>query len=369
LYYDHLQRPQQLSDYSIDVGDIEFHHRFALGQRQELIYGGEYRYWADDFGPGPLASMNPQRRDDYIVSGFIQDDFTLVPDRFHLIAGTKIEDNSSSGFEVQPSGRALWTPNERNTVWGAVSRAVRTPSRWEQDATIVSAPVANPAVPLPVQPVVVGTREFDSEELTAYELGYRVKPASAVSVDTSVFYNHYENIRGFEVGTPSFSATPVPHLALPVTVSNSFNAESYGAEIAGTWKVNDRWRLAASYSFLNINVHSKTPPNASNGPVANVYEHASPRNQAQFHSYLDITRNLQFNAGFYFVDSLSAIGVPYYIRTDLGLTWTPKKNLDVTVGVQNLFDNHHPEFAGTETTFTANTEVPRTVYGQIVFRY
>lgn len=370
VYYDRLDRPGSLSPYRIDIGDIEFHHRFALGERQEIIYGAEYRYWADQYDTSPLViAMRPRRRNDYLASAFIQDDLTILPDRFHLIAGTKIEQNSSSGFEVQPSARALWTPSERHTVWGAVSRAVRTPARWEQDATIVSAPVAIPGLPFPAQPVVFGTRNFNSEELTAYELGYRVRPAPRLSVDTAIFYNAYDKLRGYELGTPSFAATPVPHLGQPVFVSNSFSAESLGVEIAGNWQVNERWRWAGSYSFLNTRVHTMTPPNPSNTPVRKLYEHSSPRHQAQVHSYLDITRNLQLNAGIYFVDTLSALNVPLFIRTDVGLTWTPRKNLELTIGVQNLFDNHHPEFVGTSTTFAANTEVPRTVYGQIVFRY
>ena len=50
------------------------------------------------------------------------------------------------------------------------------------------------------------------------------------------------------------------------------------------------------------------------------------------------------NASVYFVDRLAALNVPYYIRGDLGLTWTPKKNLEVSVGVQNLFDRRYYTF-------------------------
>jgi iron complex outermembrane receptor protein len=246
MYYDHLTRPVGGSSYHIDTGDIDFHHRFPLGDRQEIVWGLGYRYWADEFKPGPFASMNPENRDDYIASAFIQDDLTIVKDKLHLIGGTKVEENTYSGFEVQPSGRMVWTPDEQNTLWGAVSRAQRTPARWEQDGRIVSAPTASPLLPVPVQPIVHGTREFDSEGLNAFEVGYRLKPAPKFSLDTALFYNAYDHLRGFEPGAPGFLATPVPHVVVPVFVANSFYAESYGAEIAGNWQVTDRWRLAAS---------------------------------------------------------------------------------------------------------------------------
>jgi outer membrane receptor protein involved in Fe transport len=100
-----------------------------------------------------------------------------------------------------------------------------------------------------------------------------------------------------------------------------------------------------------------------------LYENSSPRNQFQIHSYLDITKTVQLNASVYIVHRLAALGVPYYVRGDVGVSWFPRKNLELTAGVQNVFDSQHVEFVGSGTTFAANTEVPRTFYGQIVFRY
>ncbi|MBI2189549.1 MAG: hypothetical protein HYU37_20835 [Acidobacteria bacterium] len=43
-----------------------------------------------------------------------------------LTLGAKVEHNSYSGTEAEPSIRANWMPTERQALWGAVTRAVRT---------------------------------------------------------------------------------------------------------------------------------------------------------------------------------------------------------------------------------------------------
>jgi iron complex outermembrane receptor protein len=308
-------------------------------------------------------------RDSYLVNAFAQDDVTIVPDRWHLIFGSKLEENSQSGFEYEPTGRLLWTPNDKNSAWLAVSRAVRTPARWEQDARISPEPVASPLVPLPIAPQARGNPDFASENLLAYEAGYRVKPSASLSLDLAAFVNSYDNLRGFDTGMPSFVATPVPHLLEPITVANSLDAESYGAEISANWQVNDHWRLSGSYSFLQLQVHQHGATNSANDDQEKMLEGSSPQHQAQLHSYWDITRNLQLNASVYFVDRLSAMHVPAYVRGDVGVTWMPRKNLKLSVVVQNIFDNRHPEFTSSGTTLVTGSEVPRTVYGQIEFRY
>ena len=75
-----------------------------------------------------MFSFQPEKRDTHFYSGFLQDNITLIPDRFHVILGSKFEHNIYTGFEIQPNFRFLLTLNEYQTFWGAISRAVRTPS-------------------------------------------------------------------------------------------------------------------------------------------------------------------------------------------------------------------------------------------------
>jgi iron complex outermembrane receptor protein len=46
-------------------------------------------------------------------------------------AGSKFEYSSLSGGSIQPNIRVSVAPTFRQTIWGAVSHAVRTPARVE----------------------------------------------------------------------------------------------------------------------------------------------------------------------------------------------------------------------------------------------
>jgi len=369
VYYDHLNRSVWMNaPYSLNTADIDFHHRFGLGQRQEITWGLGYRFTADGVrptepSPGTPSFTMPRHRDDYFASGFIQDDIALVPGRLHFIAGTKLEENSYSWFEADPSGKLLWTPNDANTVWGSIARAVRTPSRWEQDSTL-SALAVPTGTPLAGLVQAQADPHFISEELVAYELGYRVRPSRRLSLDLSGFFNHYDNLQGFVAGIPLPDPGPPAHLIVPERVSNDLYGHSFGGELAANWNVTDAWRLSASYTFVELKIHHSQPD-----PLGqSIYdERASPHNQFQVHSYWDVSKNVQLNASAYYVDSLG-VGVPTYVRVDLGITWRPKDGLELSAGAQNLLDNKHGEFAGLRVV-NVESEIPRTFYGELTWRF
>lgn len=366
IYYDNLRRSSTLGSYTIDTFDLDFQHRFRPLDGHELIWGAGFRFNADRYHLKNVVSINPDSRDAYLVSAFVQDDVTLVKDRLHLIVGSKFEQNSYTGFEFQPSARVLWTPNDRNTFWGSVSRAVRTPSRADEDAQLVLSRVVDPQSGLPVDVDFVGNNQVYSEQLIAYELGYRAQVSKAFSVDVAAFYNRYDNLLSLQPGAPALVFTPpTPHVRIDVSRMNKRKAETYGAEVAANWNVTDNWRLTGSYTFLTALIHS-TSSDRSLDPETGAEDNV-PRNQLQLRSYLDVTKDLELNAAAYYVENLAGPGVPSYVRVDLGMTWRPKKDVELTVGVQNLLDDRHPEFGG--QFGVASTEVQRTVYAQFLVRF
>ena len=366
FYYDRLNRSDIQLGYTLDTYDLDFQHRFALSPRQEVIWGADFRFMTDSIRNGTVGTFSPRNRDAYLVSGFVQDDVTIIPDRLHFILGTKMETNSYSGFEIQPSARILWTPNERNSIWGAVSRAVRTPSRWEEDSNLVFATLPTTPAGIPGEIDTQGHKGFESETMWAYELGYRTQATQSLTVDAAVFYNSYDNLRSGAQGTPGVSLNPMPpHLVIPINLGNGISGATYGFEVAANWNVTPAWRLTGSYSFLITDLHRGFGVDVTN---ERAFEGTSPQNQFQIHSYYDITKDLEFNTSFYYVENLATGNIPSVLRLDAALTWRPKENLEVTVGVQNALDPQHPEF-NSGFFQNQNTEVPRAVYGQVVFRF
>src|SRR5207302_7540117 len=93
--------------------------------------------------------------------------------RLRITLGSKFEHNDFTGFEMEPNGRVLWNASSKQSIWGAISRAVRTPARTEQDMRLDAAllPPSAASGGLPVLVTVQGDRNFKSEDVVAYESG------------------------------------------------------------------------------------------------------------------------------------------------------------------------------------------------------
>ena len=356
LYYDHSEQGDAPIVIKNDTCDFDLQHRFALGTRQDIVWGAGYRYQTEDIANSDFfVTLMPNSDRDHLFSTFLQDDITVVEKHLHLTIGSKLEDNEETGFEVEPSVRLAWTPTTKQTLWAAVSRAVRTPSELERDI------VENRSVIPPATLVtVLGNPNLKAEELTAYELGYRIQPAERLSFDVATHYNVYDQLIAPVQGTPYF-VPPTGPVIVPLTFQNNTHADTYGAEISGEWRVTDNWKLVASYTFLHERLNPQ--PDYNN----------DPQNQFQIRSYLDLPHNIELDGAVYYVDCIHpllgnpTIGIPAYIRVDLGVTWRPTKSLEFGIYGQNLADGSHSEFTSYKTTVL--TEIPRSVMARITWRF
>ncbi len=127
-YYDRTHRLiPPIFEENRDTFDLEMEGRFVVGAH-DVVYGGNYRLSADRIGNlGPSLAFIPAKATEQLASVYLQDEWRLVPRRFAIAIGSKFEYNTFSQFEIQPSGRFVWTPGGEQTIWGAISRAVRTP--------------------------------------------------------------------------------------------------------------------------------------------------------------------------------------------------------------------------------------------------
>jgi iron complex outermembrane recepter protein len=370
LYYDRTQRDQFVLGEDRDTLDFDFQHRFQLTLNQALIWGLGYRYTRDDIQNSERVSMIPDSRADQLLSAFVQDEITLQPDKWWLTMGSKFEHNDYTGFEVQPSLRLRWKPESQQTAWAAVSRAVRTPSRSDYDLRSNRTPETT-ALPFPpysatYQPAIFGDDDFESEELIAYELGYRWQPAPRISTDVAAFYNQYHKLRTLEPDPAAsyFEADPEPHTVVPAFFGNKMKGETYGIEWVATWQPLNFWKLTAGYTWLQMDLHAEAD---SGDTSAEEQSGISPVHQIQLRSNLDLPRGWSFDSALYYVDELSALDVPAYTRLDLRIGWQPDPVWEFSLSLQNLLDDRHPEFA--ERTDAVPSEIPRQIYAQITWRH
>jgi iron complex outermembrane recepter protein len=359
-YFDHTYRDDAIAEVALDTADLTFQHTFGLGERNDVIWGLGYRFIDTriDEANSPAVTVLDHNIPLNLFSAFVQDEFKIIPDKLTFTLGTKIEHNDFTGFEVQPSARLMFKPVENQTVWTAVSRAVGTPS--ESDGKTVEtfalgAPVVGPGGGLYV-PTFVGNPQLKSEELLAYELGYRIQPIPRVSVDVSTFYNDYSRLVGQQPGA-FIPGTPVG--ILEIDSVNTLRGQSYGGESVVTYAMTDFWRLSASYSLLLLHVQGTPAANARTAELN------APTHQVVLRSSFDFTRHASLDTDLRYVDNVQ--GVVAYVTADVRLSYRPTPNWELSVVGQNLLDNSHPEQASNIGAPT--TEVPRGFYGKVTWRY
>jgi iron complex outermembrane receptor protein len=333
-YYDRLSRTTPFVDLEQRTADIDAQYRFPVGARHNVICGAGYRQIDDRFfGSVFDVTLDPAARNTNLFSAFIQDEITLSEDVWRLIMGAKWIHNDFSGPEYQPSIRLLHTPDERQTLWAAVSRAVRTPNRIEDDLTFHQFVGFNPN---PTFVRIVGNRALEAEDLVAYELGYRAQPTESFSWDLATFYNNYTDLSGpVAIGAPFFDPT-IPAVIVPQTLDNTLGADSYGAELATTLQMNPDWRLSGAYTLLYIDMHA--------GPT-DFTEGSNPHNQASVRSSWALNPEWDLDLIGRYVDNLPALGISSYVAADARLAWHPSDNFEWAVVGRNLLDDRHAEFS------------------------
>ena len=321
-----------------NTADLELQYSLRYGEHY-VVVGGNYRASHDNIdNVAPSLAFIPDNRTVHLVSGYLQDEWHIVPDKFWFTAGSKFEYNSFSGFEIQPTGRLTWMPDSNQTVWAAISRAVRTPTRIDQN--LVS---PNPAFGAAV---LIANEDFGSEDLIAYELGYRVKATSTLSFDVAGYYNDYSHLRSVE---------PLPNGQL--TIENKLAGETYGLGLTTRWRVTDWWQLDGNLSLLHEDIHTSEGGHDVSRAKG---ETNDPSASCNFHSGMDLPWHLRLDTYLRYVDDLPHPYTPSYVTGDLRLAWAPTKNYELAIVARNLFDATHPEFASTDPAMTR--EVERTVY-------
>ncbi|HKX30081.1 MAG TPA: TonB-dependent receptor [Blastocatellia bacterium] len=366
IYFDRSRREIRDVGERVDTIDFDFQHHLALKRRQDLIWGVGYRLIADQTNGnlGTPAQFTPKGRSFQIFSAFVQDELMLIKNRLRLTLGTKLEHNDYTGYEVQPSARLLWTPSARQTVWAAASRAVRTPARTQNSLRINATAFPGPDG-LIVFSTLIGSPDPQSEELRAYELGYRAQPSRKLSLDLAAFYNVYDRLVTFDPGPPFFDTFGYPHLTIPLRFGNLMNGRVYGAELSATADLTRRWRVRGGYSFLAAELNHKLAGQDQNVDLG---ENHSPKHQFQVHSYFKLPGRLELDNGLYYLTKLSAQSIPGYTRLDLRLGWKMRESFELSFGAQNLLDDRHPEFNSLDS-IVITSQAKRSFYGKATWRF
>lgn len=357
FYYDHVDFGMYGLHQMLTTADLDFQHHFAAGSRNDIVWGLDARVQPSTIVGGYAAYFMQPAHTNWLASAFVQDEIKLN-DSLWLTAGTKFENNDTTGANMQPSVRVLWAPNKKHSVWAATSRALREPSREDVDVHVTPYVMT---LPNGLSGFVVnsGNPNIQAESLLAYETGYRFEPNKRASLDFSGFYNRYNNLLSIQAaGEPylSFDAnSTMPIVIIPQIFTNSEKGQTYGFEASGVVNVSRFWKLSPGYSLL----HSKLDGTSVGDPYILLGD--APEQHFQLRSALNLRSNLELDATYYRVSALDRQDVPGYNRLDLRLGWRISDSFEMSFVGQNL-TGHHYEFGIESATLTVPTYMGRSAY-------
>ncbi len=272
VYFDHVNRtdfstaipinvlqdpPESLAgQFTIDTFDIDFSHRFSWGERFETIWGVGYRSAKDEVIGGDLIDFDVTSFNADLYNLFVQQDSSFFDDRLRVSVGSKFEQNDFTGFEIQPGARAIWI-DEDWSLWAAVSRAVRTPSRFEtsQDVTLGELDPDPLLAQFPFLEVIDLSQEGDpdlkAEDLLAVEFGFRKAWPGKISLDVAAYHNQYDDLialvkGGFDVDTEDIGPGGTEVVVArdeKVNTANAISGVVYGLEASLQFQPADWWKI------------------------------------------------------------------------------------------------------------------------------
>lgn len=342
--------PAGLLKDSLTTYDLDFQHSLQPTTGHRFMWGFGYRFTHDVVEQqAPNVAYLPPRLDRNLFSVFLQDEFSVAND-VAVTLGSKFEHNDYTGLEVEPTARIQWQWTPSRMLWGAVSRAVRMPSRFDTH-------LHEPAPPLTI---IQGNPDFRSEEVIAYELGFRTRVAARFSGSVALFYNTYDHVR-------SIGITPVT--LFPLVFGNDLKAETYGAELTGDFQVQDWWRVSAGLTVLREDVRVR--PGGVDLQNA-LDETADPKHQVMLRSLMNLPGDFELDAALRWVDALRVNNggvpaeVPAYAELDARLAWHASDRLEIALVGRNLLHSQHPEYGAPSPS---REELQRSLSAKITWRY
>lgn len=310
--------------------EIEKQNKF---EKHELVFGTGYRYVLDDLDNTDIIAGDPESRETDLVNFFFQDKYELVKGRFYITYGSKFSHNDYTHFEQQPSVRLSYLPNQDNTIWTSVSKAVRTPNRKENDPEILFGYAST------------SNLNIESEELVAYEVGYRNKAIKDFSFDIAGFYNDYDDL-----STQEFDQL------YQIYYDNNGEGYTYGYEASANWQVQSNWKLSANYSYIDMDLHDEAGNDLG-------IEELTPDNIFNLRSLVNFGRKWEWDNVYYYWSSLKTSNgnIRNYNGFTTRIAYKPNNKQEISFVMRDVFDPTHEEDTSASTT-NGTSEIERRYY-------
>ncbi len=366
-FFDAFDRDDPIGEYRRRTGDVDVSAHISAGDRHDVVFGGGYRFVAEEFLDGIGVRISPNSEHQRLLNVFGQDEVALRADRrLRLTVGAKFEHNDVAGTNVVPTARLFWSVvPDAQSAWAAVSRAVRPPSMLNRNMSFSFPYGADAATGLPVYLEYRGNPKLQPESVREVEAGYRFELKSRAAIDVAVFTAAYRNLPTLEPGSPEFDADPSPRVVLPIQSQNLLRTDTRGLEISGRWDAAARVRVDGNVALFGVTPHIDP---ASRDTSASVDDQSAPRRQWRLHGAVDLARFVTTDVALSGTGAIRSLDVPAFVRADAQVEWRVSQALAIDFVGQNLFDASHLEFSAVPELILA-TPVPRSFHAQLRMRF
>lgn len=328
-YWDYTERNQPNAFVEhLHTFDVQLQQARTFAESHNVVWGAGYRLALDRVVNDRSFAFLPASLNMYWGNIFIQDEITLR-DNLRLTAGIKMENNNYTGAEYLPTLRLAWKPSEGNLLWTSASRSVRAPSRIDRDFFSPTTPAVVNGVP---RYVVAGGPDFASEIANVVELGYRVQPLPTITYSATAFYSRYDKLRTLEPNPNGFGAV----------FMNKAEGRVRGIEMWGTWQARTDWRLSAG--FVTQKVNTTLLPGSRDATGTTGLATSDPTHYWMLRSSYDMMQGQELDVTLRHVGGLQSPAVPSYTAVDMRYGWKIRRDLELSVTGQNLFDRAHAEY-------------------------
>jgi iron complex outermembrane recepter protein len=316
--------------------NIDYEKRRQTGARNEIFWGGGFQQYWDRTSPSASVSFDPLSAVYRSGNGVVRDEFQLVPGKLLASAGVRLDYNSFRNVVLQPSFRLLYTQGPAQSAWVAVSRAARTPNRVDRGFSFDDGSRWMPGVPLPISFQLHGSSAMRAEIARSAEFGYRRQVRQRWSIDASLFYTRFENLRSINATLPpklSIEGQSVK-LTVPGTFENAGTGRAYGAELWSILQMRNGWKLIPAYAYLR---ETRSLP-ASSATAWYLWDRRATdiRHQGSIRSQHDLSPKWQLDLMARLRSRDRTFGMPGAVLLDARLSRHLSRSTELSFQVNNL---------------------------------
>ncbi|MEY2632226.1 MAG: hypothetical protein RIR00_880 [Pseudomonadota bacterium] len=354
-YIDHSWRKEVESGSVLDETklDLDLQHIWGLSPQHRLISGGGIRQTrlstTGSTNPANRLSFIPAASRQNITNLFIQDEWSLIPDQFKLVIGSKYEYSNTGGGAWQPSLRGIWTPNPLHTFWAAASRAVRSPNLMETSIRFTGI-LDSSNIPKTIR----GNPSFSSERMNSLEAGWRAQLSPTLIADLALYHNQYPRLQTGEADAGGV-----------LTYLNNAAGYVRGLELALDWQAAQQWQLRGGITLRNEALHYTEPPSPVGALIA--FANSAPQRQGFLRSRWDFGHRETLDLTWRTAAAIPAKGVPGYGSFDLRWARPLSQRSELALTARNLGGPNRREFG--DQPFFIETQIRREVFATLRFDF